>query len=994
MFLKLNFRNMTDHYRMKRGVLTIVTFLSLQCYAFAQVDTTFIYKTNMPYGTLDLRIAKSSTRYYYLQENKTFSFREVSPGVKSNTYRDMTSWDSSPYMQGNLREKNGSADYFILNYRFLLPVNYNKSLAKGYPLILMMPGAGERGNCWDNKCYHADRTYNPLTNSPAAPTSNSHELLNNDHNLLHGGKQHLDARNLAGSKLPDDPTLSSRAFPGFVLFPQSLNGWTSTNVQDAVKLVRLLMKKYNIDPDRIYIHGLSNGGIAVLETIKRAPWLFAAALPMSAPGDGGIISKNLQSTVSQIPMWFFQGGQDKAPTPAKTEGYVKSLRDAGAIVRYSLYPNLGHGVWNTAYKEPEFFKWMLDKRKSDIHVFGGNAAICTSNGQGVRMKLSPGFRAYQWEKNGVIISGATSASHEATTTGVYRARFSRKTNPGASDWNEWSDPVTVTTQTPAVPAISQTGTTLLKDLNGYNYAHLYSSTEAARYYWYKDGVLQNLTGSQDDTTRYPRFAAGTCTGTCTGNGKYTLVTATVDGCRSVPSAAKSVYFSDQASINIAAPTSFTGQSSSLSTVKLSWNETSTNEIGFEVWRRTVLGTSSYSKWEMRTLTAANIKTYTDVAAPGTTYHYKLRAVGTAGRSNYTPSASNSYLVVNTTDETTPPSVPQGVTAQTTGINTIKLSWSASTDNVGIKQYRIYFDSRTVQTGSTATTFTLSDLTLNKEYNFTIKAEDQAGNLSAASASVSGNTYVSGLYYQHSTGAWTSIDAINWNGVPEFTGHVPNVTLNPKTQADYFNFKFDGYLYLRTGGSYQFRTTSSDGSRVELNNVVVVDNNGVHGNVTKTGAITTQTSGPKRIVIKYFEYDGSETLTVYYKGPDTNETWIKIPDAAYSSRSSTSTMMASAGEAEMISIADSTADVPLVTNIYPNPTNDGNINLQVQTLSEDKVDVRLIDFTGREIYHVNIDAYTANEGIRIEPQEALLNGVYLLIVNHNGKQTQERISVRN
>src|SRR3954469_1798476 len=91
--------------------------------AFSQVDTSYVYKTGMPYGTLDIRIAKSTTRYYYLQEGKTFSFRESAPGVRTNTYNDGTSWDSSPYTQGNLREKNGNADTFIMNYRLLLPKN-------------------------------------------------------------------------------------------------------------------------------------------------------------------------------------------------------------------------------------------------------------------------------------------------------------------------------------------------------------------------------------------------------------------------------------------------------------------------------------------------------------------------------------------------------------------------------------------------------------------------------------------------------------------------------------------------------------------------------------------------------------------------------------------------------------------------------------------------------------------------------------------------------
>lgn len=69
------------------------------------IDTTYIYKTNAPYGTLDLKLPTCATRYYYLKENKTYSFRESSPGVRNETFTDMTSWDSSLYTQGILREK-------------------------------------------------------------------------------------------------------------------------------------------------------------------------------------------------------------------------------------------------------------------------------------------------------------------------------------------------------------------------------------------------------------------------------------------------------------------------------------------------------------------------------------------------------------------------------------------------------------------------------------------------------------------------------------------------------------------------------------------------------------------------------------------------------------------------------------------------------------------------------------------------------------------------
>ncbi|MEX2232820.1 MAG: prolyl oligopeptidase family serine peptidase, partial [Cyclobacteriaceae bacterium] len=287
------------------GFLFVYFALNLVC--FSQVDTTFIYSTGTPFGALDIRIAKSATNYYYLQENRTFNFRESAPGVKTNTYRDMTSWDSSPYKEGHLKEKTETEDNFVMNYRLKMPEGYNPAYTDGYPIIFMLHGYGERGNCAADICYHADRDYLPKTNNPAAPTNIDHELLNNDHNLLHGGRTHLSAVTKAGGKLPDDATLDPKAFPGFVLFPQNFNGWDHFAVQDAIRILRLIMKKYKINPDRVYIEGLSNGGHGLYEAIKRAPWLFSAAIAMSAIDDGFVNVQGMAPKIAHIPLWIFQG---------------------------------------------------------------------------------------------------------------------------------------------------------------------------------------------------------------------------------------------------------------------------------------------------------------------------------------------------------------------------------------------------------------------------------------------------------------------------------------------------------------------------------------------------------------------------------------------------------------------------------------------------------------------------------------------------------------
>jgi predicted esterase len=413
----------------------------------AQVKGGYLYSTSMPYGTLDIRTTISTSTYYYLQEGKTFAYRESSPGVRTNKYRDMTTWESSPYLQGNLRYKSGTTDKFVMNYRLLMPVGY-RSYSPGYPLIVVMHGGGERANCFYTSCYHSGWDYEPNANLPKAPTTIDHKLLNNDHHLLLGGKEHLDARNSAGSKLPNDATLSSRAFPGFVLFAQMFNEWNPQEVQHVIRLIRLHCAKYRIDQNRIYIHGLSIGGYAVYEAVKRAPWLFAAALPIAANKDANLFTEKMESRVAHIPFWMFQGGKDTNPTPTYTKNVVTKLRNAGAIVRYTEFPTLGHAVWNSAYAQPDFFSWMLSKNISNLHAYKGNTVIVRSTGTYPKLTLPIGFFAYQWQKNGVALS-TTGNTLTVTSAGNYRARFSRVANPTSTQWNRWSNYVAITEGTTA-----------------------------------------------------------------------------------------------------------------------------------------------------------------------------------------------------------------------------------------------------------------------------------------------------------------------------------------------------------------------------------------------------------------------------------------------------------------------------------------------------------------------------------------------------------------
>lgn len=98
-----------------------------------------------------------------------------------------------------------------------------------------------------------------------------------------------------------------------------------------------------------------------------------------------------------------------------------------------------------------------------------------------------------------------------------------------------------------------------------------------------------------------------------------------------------------------------------------------------------------------------------------------------------------YTAAGGTD-TTAPTAPTGLTSPSKTSTTVSLSWTASTDNVGVTGYNVYRGGTTLVGSTTgATSVTVTDLTANTAYSFTVKAKDAAGNVSAASSPLSVTT---------------------------------------------------------------------------------------------------------------------------------------------------------------------------------------------------------------------------------------------------------------
>ena len=128
-----------------------------------------------------------------------------------------------------------------------------------------------------------------------------------------------------------------------------------------------------------------------------------------------------------------------------------------------------------------------------------------------------------------------------------------------------------------------------------------------------------------------------------------------------------------------------------------------------------------------------------------TGNYTIIVTGTAGTLSRTTSFA---LAVTSTADTQPPSIPTGLTAGAISSSQINLSWTASTDNVGVTGYRVErcqgagCSTFTQVSTPTGTTYQDTGLTANTFYSYRVRAVDAAGNLSQYSSIVSATTQAS------------------------------------------------------------------------------------------------------------------------------------------------------------------------------------------------------------------------------------------------------------
>ena len=220
-----------------------------------------------------------------------------------------------------------------LRYRVLFPDNYDKS--KTYPFVIFLHGSGERGN-------------------------------DNEKQLIHGASLFADSINRAD-------------YHAIVLFPQcpENQSWVTLNIKPDEKfdmintinptkpleLVKRLIDFYQkteaVNNKRIYILGLSMGGMGTFDLICRYPKTFAAAISIC-----GAVNVERLIKVRQMPIRIYNGDSDNVVSPEYSRNaYIKLKANGSEKVEHIEFSGIGHDSWTPAFAQPNFLKWLFSQKK-------------------------------------------------------------------------------------------------------------------------------------------------------------------------------------------------------------------------------------------------------------------------------------------------------------------------------------------------------------------------------------------------------------------------------------------------------------------------------------------------------------------------------------------------------------------------------------------------------------------------------------------------------
>ena len=125
-----------------------------------------------------------------------------------------------------------------------------------------------------------------------------------------------------------------------------------------------------VDPNRIYVTGLSSGGAASVSLMSAWPGRFAAAVPVATTAEAGMVPASRPGSY-----WILYNESEfrRPGARAALNAFRRTVEERGGEVRESTFPASGHNAWDAAWAEDSVWDWMFSKTADGRPVRPGSA---------------------------------------------------------------------------------------------------------------------------------------------------------------------------------------------------------------------------------------------------------------------------------------------------------------------------------------------------------------------------------------------------------------------------------------------------------------------------------------------------------------------------------------------------------------------------------------------------------------------------------------------
>ena len=136
--------------------------------------------------------------------------------------------------------------------------------------------------------------------------------------------------------------------------------------------------------------------------------------------------------------------------------------------------------------------------------------------------------------------------------------------------------------------------------------------------------------------------------------------------------------------------------------------------------------------------------------------------------------------------------------------------------------------------------------------------------------------VNGLNYKYYEGTWSALPNFDLLK-PVREGKTHNISLSAiATRDENLGVVWSGFINISIGGDYTFYLSSDDGTKLFIDDNLLIDNDGAHSNNEISGKIKL-TAGKHSIKILYFQIGGAKTLSFDYEGPNITRRMVPASD---------------------------------------------------------------------------------------------------------------------